>query len=199
MVIPIGIDFDEYQPDYRSYQRPLSISFIGSVDWMPNVEGLNWFLDKVWGQLNKEFPNLKLHIAGRNTPKSMYRMKRKNVQIHGEVPDAIDFINGHSIMVVPLLSGSGMRAKILEGMSLGKVVISTQLGLEGIWAKDGKEVVVADSPEAFINGIRQCVKANSKLEKMGRKAHEFVALNYDGQKIAAELIKAYSSLMVEAV
>ena len=135
IVTPIGLDLEEYPADYSSFRRPISVSFIGSLDWMPNREGLDWFLSKVWQRLTPEFPDLELHVAGRNTPASLYKKRSKNVVIHGEVPNAVDFINQHSIMVVPLLSGSGMRAKILEGMALGKVVMTTQLGLEGIRAK----------------------------------------------------------------
>ncbi|MBL7775228.1 MAG: glycosyltransferase, partial [Saprospiraceae bacterium] len=136
ITVPIGLDCRDYTPDFSSYNRPLSLSFIGSLDWMPNLEGLRWFLQEVWKPLlAAQFPQLELHIAGRNTPDWLRALGLPRVHVHGEVPDAAGFINQHSILVVPLLSGGGMRAKILEGMALGKVVLSTSLGLEGIAAR----------------------------------------------------------------
>jgi glycosyltransferase involved in cell wall biosynthesis len=198
-VIPIGVDSDRYSPDYDSYQKEISISFIGSLDWMPNQEGLKWFLDKVWAKLSKRNPNLSLHIAGRNTPKWISQLKRKNVKVYGEVPCAHKFINEHSIMVVPLLSGSGMRAKILEGMSLGKVVLTTPIGLEGIHAKDKKEVLIAETVAEFEKAINYCYQNKNKLERIGRRAKEFVSTSYDSDALAKDLIKEYSSLMVEVI
>ncbi|MCB0606628.1 MAG: glycosyltransferase [Lewinellaceae bacterium] len=199
IVTPIGTDIDHYLPEYRVFKKEISLSFIGSLDWMPNQEGLVWFLDNIWGKLHRKFPNLELHVAGRNTPDWLMQLNKKNVHIHGEVPDSADFINRHSVMIVPLLSGSGMRAKIIEGMALGKVVITTSLGLEGINAQHRSEVLVADTPEEFIRSIAYCYRKGPELEKMGRKAQEFVARNYDSLEIARKLLKIYQDLLIPAV
>ncbi len=198
VVTPIGIDSKRYEPDYGSFSRPLSLSFIGSLDWMPNLEGLKWFLEETWGLLNRRFPALELHIAGRNTPAWIGRLRLPNVHVHGEVPDAGEFINRHSIMLAPLLSGSGMRAKILEGMALGKVVLATGIGLEGIAARDRSEVLVADTAEQFENAIAFCYGQGAGLEQMGRAARLFVAQHYDSLEIARRLLNAYSTEAVEA-
>lgn len=198
VVTPIGIDPEDYRPDYRSFQAPTTISFIGSLDWMPNQEGLRWFLQKVWSPLI-QIPGLTLHIAGRNTPEWLHRSRLKNVVVHGEVSNAVNFIKEHSIMVVPLLSGSGMRAKILEGMALGKVVMTTRLGLEGITARHGREVLLADTPQEFSALLRQYANDPKKLEYIGRQARAFVVEKYDGDAIARRLAATYGSLMVEAI
>lgn len=197
--VPIGINPDDYRPNFTSYKKHLSISFIGSLDWMPNQEGLLWFLDKVWDRVHHHFPNLTLHIAGRNTPEWILAMKRKNVVIHGEVPSAKRFINKHSLMLVPLRSGSGMRAKILEGMALGKTVISTSVGLEGINARDRTEVLIADTAEEFVKSIQFCYQSNGELKRMGERALDFVGQNYDSRYIARQLMQTYASFMVEAI
>lgn len=194
LVTPIGIDSRHYIAEDASYQRELSISFIGSLDWMPNLEGLQWFLDKVWPQLTQRFPKLTLHIAGRNTPDSMLQMKLKNVHIHGEVPDALEFINQHSVMIVPLLSGSGMRVKILEGMLLGKVVLTTSIGLEGIAATNKKEVLIANQPEEFITAIASCYEGQKQLIHIGQRAQVFVAKKYDNLEIARKVMRKYQQL-----
>jgi len=197
-VAPIGIRSEAYQPDYDSFRQPLSLSFIGSLDWMPNQEGLKWFLSQVWGQLNEKYPEMELHIAGRNTPAGWkHKWPENNIVVHGEVPDASCFINRHSLMVAPLLSGSGMRAKILEGMALGKVVLTTSLGLEGISARHGREVLVADRPAQFVDLIDFCCRQGPQLEGIGRQARNFVAVQYDSLAIARRLLDAYQALTVE--
>jgi glycosyltransferase involved in cell wall biosynthesis len=198
-VIPIGLPTVDYQPDYSSFHRPLSISFIGSLDWMPNQEGLKWFLNGVWGEIQKAYPDVQFHIAGRNTPNWLLQLKKKNIVVHGEVPNAADFINQHSVMVVPLLSGSGMRAKIIEAMALGRVVLSTSVGLEGIAAKNKKEVMIADDPATFLSGIGYCLEQASQLEGMGRAAHRFVNTHYNSLAVGKKLLKAYKALTVEAL
>ncbi|MBX2877150.1 MAG: glycosyltransferase family 4 protein [Saprospiraceae bacterium] len=200
IVTPIGLEMDQYMADYSSYQRPLSISFIGSLDWMPNQEGIKWFLEKVWPKADKKMPGVKLHVAGRNTPDWLLKMRNRNIEVHGEVPNATEFINQHSVMVVPLLSGSGMRAKILEGMALGKVVISTKLGLEGIPAKHRRQVLVADSPEEFIMQLQYCQQLpTEQLRQMGEEAQDFAHKHYDSQETVRALMKRYQELMVGAL
>lgn len=200
-VTPIGVDSRFYQPDYRSYSRPLSLSFIGSLDWMPNVEGLQWLLDRVWPIVQSRHPKLQLHIAGRNTPSWLLRLNRPGIVVEGEVPDASDFINQHSLMVVPLLSGSGMRAKILEGMVLGKAVLSTTVGMEGIGAAHRQEALIADSPEAFAAQIGYALEQQEKgaLKALGCKARAFVLDRYDSRETARRLLQSYAELSVEAL
>lgn len=199
VVTPIGVNSADYQPAFDSYGRDLSLSFIGSLDWMPNQEGLIWFLDTVWAPLSRKFPNLKLHVAGRNTPSWIMAKKVPNVVFHGEVASAADFINGHALMVVPLLSGSGMRAKILEGMALGKVIITTSLGLEGIDARDKEQVLIANDAAEFARAFEFCYQQNGQLEGMGRRARRFVERKYDYLEIARKLTETYASLLVEAI
>ncbi len=195
VVTPIGLDIADYQPNYDTYNKAPSLSFIGALDWMPNYEGLMWFLENVWDRLIERFPSLKFHIAGRHTPPSLMNLKMKNVKVYGEIPDAAKFINEHSIMVVPLLSGGGMRAKILEGMALGKVVLSTQLGLEGIDAKHQQDVLIADTPEAIIDNIAFALDDKNRLQSIGRNAREFVAENFDNLNIARRLEGEYAKML----
>lgn len=194
VVTPIGINGTDYQPDLSSFQKPVSLSFIGSLDWIPNQEGLLWFLENVWPEVSRKHPELEFHIAGRNTPASMLKMKIRNVTFHGEVECSKDFLNAHSIMVVPLLSGSGMRVKILEGMALGKVVLTTSIGVEGIEAGDRQEILRADSPQAFIEQLDFAVKNKAALPHIGSEARELLIAEYDNLNIARRLKRAYSDL-----
>ena len=194
-VTPIGLDCRDYRADFGSFDRPLSLSFIGSLDWMPNQEGLKWFLETVWEPLlAPEFPQLTFHIAGRTAPRWLRRLKMDRVLFHGEVPSSPDFLNRHSVMVVPLLSGGGMRAKILEGMACGKVVLSTTVGMEGIDARHQGECLLADAPAAFADAIRWCYSQGSELESLGRRAQAFCREHYDNLEVGGLLLETYARL-----
>ncbi len=199
VVTPIGLDCRDYRPDERSFQRPLSLSFIGSLDWMPNQEGLRWFLDEVWQPvLAPTFPELTFHIAGRTAPRWLQQLQMERVIFHGEVPNAADFINQHSVMVVPLLSGGGMRAKILEGMAVGKVVLSTRIGMEGIEARHHRECLLADTATEMEEAIRWCYAQGPQLVETGRRAWAFCSTHFDNLEVARMLVEKYSEMQTEA-
>ncbi|MCB0682813.1 MAG: glycosyltransferase, partial [Saprospiraceae bacterium] len=198
VVVPIGIDSDRYRPDDRSFQRELSASFIGSLDWIPNQEGLKWLLQEVWGPVVARHPEMVLHVAGRNPPAWVQDLAGPNVQVHGEVSDAVEFINRHSLMIVPLLAGSGMRVKILEGMALGKVVLTTSVGLEGIAATQREEALIADTPDQFAAAIEWCYGDRDRLRQIGRRARQLIRLQYDNLTTTRQLKKAYDRLLVGA-
>ncbi|MBK9256295.1 MAG: glycosyltransferase [Saprospiraceae bacterium] len=193
MASPIGLNINNYAKIAHSHPTT-DLCFIGALDWMPNMEGLMWFLNNVWPEINNQHPDLKFHIAGRNTPDALLKLNLKNVVVHGEVKDAIEFINNYKVMVVPLFSGSGMRVKILEGMALGKVVITTTLGKEGIHADHGKHLLVADNPETFIDAISHVFESDFNSIQMGLEAKNFVKDFYDHSENASRLLQKYKSL-----
>lgn len=197
VVTPVGLLSRDYAPNIRSFERPVTLGFIGALDWMPNQEGLRWFLDKVWSQISAnqdpQRPNFQLHIAGRNAPNWLKNLKAENVVFHGEVPDAQEFINQHSVAIVPLFSGSGIRVKILEAMMLGRVVLTTSMGLEGIPAQDGEEVLIANSDYDFIEKIEFCRKRPDLLRGIGEQARKFAVDHFDSLDIAARVLSAYES------
>lgn len=194
MVVPIGFAIEDYQPNDDSFTQPLSIGFIGSLDWRPNQEGLEWFLREVWPAVHAKFPALEFHIAGRNTPQRLLDLQAPQVTVHGEVATAQAFINQHSIALVPLFSGSGMRVKILEAMALGKVVLTTSLGLEGIKARPQKEVLLADSKDQFLEQISYCYQQNGALHKIGAAARHLVKQKFDRNQQAKDLL-AYMKVL----
>ena len=152
-------------------------------------------MEQVWPKVLEKIPHAEFHIAGRNTPDWLLNRNWKNVTIHGEVPDAADFINAHNVMLVPLFSGSGMRVKILEGMALGKVVLSTHLGLEGIHAEHNKNVLIADEVEHFVAEIVNCFSNPQLIQTIGKAALEFIHQYYDNVAIARRLLASYKELV----
>lgn len=193
--IPIGLDLKEFDFKEVRSEPPLSVSFIGSLDWMPNIEGLNWFLEAIWPHLSTIFPNLKLHVAGRNCPDWIKQMEGKNVVIEGEVKDSRSFLLKHPLSVVPLLSGSGMRAKIIESMALGRVVITTTLGLEGIAARDKQDILIADTIEEFIRKFRFCYHHQRHLPIISQNARKLVEQNFNHLEIARNVLESYGTMV----
>jgi glycosyltransferase involved in cell wall biosynthesis len=193
-VTPIGLELKDYKRVANKGKIP-TFCFIGSLDWMPNSEGIDWILDKVWPKVLEQVPNAVFHIAGRNTPDSLLTKASKNIIIHGEVPDAADFINSHDVMLVPLFSGSGMRVKILEGMALGKVVLSTDLGLEGIHAKHKEQVLIANTVKDYVNEIVACYQNPNSIQVIGTAAADFIEEHYDNLSIGKRLLDFYTELI----
>lgn len=191
-VTPTGID-DTSSADFSNLEFP-SAFHIGALDWPPNQEGLLWFFDKIWPLVLKKHPNLKFYLAGRNAPARIKNMKVKNMVFVGEVDNAIDFMNSKAIGIVPLLSGSGMRIKIVEGMALGKAMVTTKLGAEGNPAKDGHDLMIADEPEEFANKIIKLLEDRDAFDKMGQNALHFVKDVFDNKRIAQSLLEFYKEL-----
>ncbi len=190
---PTGFDVDGSKLDTSKQEFP-SVFHIGALDWPPNQEGLLWFFDKIWPIVIKKHPHLKFYLAGRNAPDWIKTMKVKNLVYIGEVESAIEFMNSKAIGVVPLLSGSGMRIKIVEGMALGKAQVTTKIGAEGNPAQDGKELMIADEPKEFAAKIMELVENKDLFDSMGKNAYEFVKKEFDNTVITQSLIDFYKSL-----
>ncbi len=192
LVTPTGINSKELKPDFTKIKYP-SIFHLGALDWLPNQEGLIWFFDKVWKNLIKKNPNLKFYLAGRNAP-DFIREKFKNIKnliFLGEIKVAKDFINSHAIMIVPLFSGSGMRIKIIEGMALGKTIITTSIGTEGINSTHKKNILIANSPKSFEKEIQKVLDDKLLFQEIGKNAIVFVKKNFDNENIAKKLMQFY--------
>jgi glycosyltransferase involved in cell wall biosynthesis len=189
-VVPTGIDAGKFDTDRSGIEYP-SLFHIGALDWLPNQEGLMWFLDKAWDALHDRYPDMKLYLAGRNAPDFIRKINLPNVVFLGEVDDAYDFMRSKAIMIVPLLSGSGMRIKIIEGMALGKAIVSTNIGTEGIPTTDGLDIMVANTASGFIDSISSLVNNQELFERIGKNAITFVTENFDNRTIASSLLKFY--------
>src|SRR6218665_1328589 len=142
-VVPFGIDLAQIDAHVETGEEPLSAFHIGAMDWQPNVEGIWWFLENVWNRVHDAYPQLKFYLAGRKMSNELLQLNKANVFVEGEVEDAHDFIRSKGLMIVPLLSGGGMRVKIIEGMALGKIIVTTTLGAEGIAAENNKNIIIA--------------------------------------------------------
>lgn len=168
-----------------------SLFFIGSLDWLPNLEGLQWFIQEVWPALLERMPALQLYIAGRNIPQNHQQLMAKNIKILGEVPDAKAYMNSKKMMIVPLFSGSGMRVKIIEAMALGKPIIATTLAAEGIAYQKDKELIIADTKKEFIEKIYYYMNNSESCKYISKEAINFVKAHHDNDYLIQQLVKFY--------
>lgn len=190
-VCPVGLDINLY-PDPAPVSH-INLFYIGALDWGPNAEGLDWFFTNVWKSITDKHPGIELHIAGRN---SDYYFKRKKeisgIMINGEIDDARAFINNHFIMIVPLFSGSGVRVKILEGMLLGRTVITTPVGAEGLDVTDNKNILIASNAYEFISCIDKVIESPVLARSIGSSARQYVIENFNNLVIAKQLADFYT-------
>lgn len=187
--IPFGVPLE---PMETVDEEPCSLFHLGSMDWLPNIEGVRWFLSQVWPLVHKQIPEVHLYLAGRRMPADLRQLDMEGVSVVGEVPDAMYFINSKQINVVPLLSGSGIRVKIIEAMSAGKVVISTTVGAEGIHYTDGKDLLIADTPEMFVQQIQRCVADPGLCRTIGRNAYNLIVEEYGVERLTQKLLDFYN-------
>jgi len=192
IAIPFAMNPERAKVNDNYVEFP-SIFFLGALDWTPNQGGLIWFINNVWDRLSEKYPNLKFYIAGRNSPSWLRKyFLAKNIVFLGEVPNAYDFMATKAIMVVPLFYGSGMRVKIIEAMAMGKAIISTELGAEGINISNGKNLLIANDPDAFINQIDNMINNPQLYRNVCQSATEFIKENFNNTTIAKHLVDFYN-------
>jgi len=193
IAFPFGIDPEQYPLTTEGPEFP-SLFSIGAMDWIPNLEGTCWFLEKVWPEIHQRFPALPYYIAGRNMPAWLMEKEIPNVRVVGEVEDALKFMSSKAILIVPLFSGSGIRIKIMEGMAIGKPIISTTVGAEGIHYTRDKDIFIADSAEDFIKCISWCIEHKANCQTVGKNARELILRAYNRDNIISELTAFYEKI-----
>lgn len=191
--LPFGVDIEKFDPVFEVGDVP-TFYHIGSMNWMPNEEGIKWFLKNVWDKVLERTPDAKLYLAGRNMPKWLRKTKKKNVFVVGEVADAHEFVNKNNVAIVPLFSGSGMRIKIIESMALGKTVITTLVGAEGILYTEFDNIIIADNVPKMVENICRLYQHPEEAEAIGMNARRLVEEVYDNKKIINRLLIFYDEI-----
>lgn len=194
LFVPFGVGHLELPQEDIAFEEN-SCYHIGSMDWMPNIEGILWFLDEVWGKFSEEMPHIKLCLAGKKMPASLISKETSSVKIIGEIDDFIKFSLQKNIMIVPLLSGAGIRIKIIEAMALGKTIITTSIGAEGIGATHMKEIIICNTQEEFVECLKYCFNEKDEAKMIGQRAKEFVEKYYKKEKIYADLVQRLSTIL----
>lgn len=177
---------------------PFSLFHVGSLDWYPNFEGLEWFLSRIMPELVKLNSSIKLFIYGSGTKKIKLKENiRRNVELIGFVENLTEQILDKDLMIVPLRIGSGIRLKILEMLGMGMNIISTSIGKEGIKAEDTKHILIADSELAFVQRIMEYFKGQYDKEGMSLSAKDLIREYYTWPIIAKKFEDEYLSLIAK--
>lgn len=188
-----GTDEVEYIPEPET--GSLRVGFIGSMDWQPNAEGINWFIESVWPLVLEKVPGVTLHVAGRGLrhPDGILSAG-KDIFCEGEPDDARNFMASNHVMISPLFTGSGIRIKIIEAMSTGRPVVATTVAVAGLIAENGRELTVADDAGSFSDALVKYL-ANPELRyTSGHAATELVRREYDNRTLTAQLLEFYEGL-----
>lgn len=193
IVCPTGYSIEVSDKENDTFEFP-SIFHIGGLDWIPNQEGILWFLDNCWPTIKSQLTKVNFYIAGRNAPNDFVEKLQvyPGVVYCGEVDNSAEFIISKAVMIVPLLSGSGMRIKIVEGLALGKAIVSTTIGAEGIDVEHGKNIIITDSVELFSAKIIQLLENKDLVVKIGQNAKRFASENLDNNKFTRDLYEFYA-------
>jgi glycosyltransferase involved in cell wall biosynthesis len=172
-----------------------TVGHLGALDWIPNQEGILWFLKEVWPLVREKVPQAEFNLAGRNaSPEFTSRVKSLGARFMGEIHDTGAFLRGQSVMVIPVFSGSGIRIKMLEYLSKGKAVVSTSKGAGGIALTPGREAFLTDEPGAFAYAVISLLNSPAERKSMGHQALQFVSKEYDNHALIQGFTKFLEGL-----
>lgn len=189
--VPTGVDV-KFFSDVKRERKPRSIVFLGSMDWMPNIDAVEYFTNEIFPLLKKDFPETKFTIVGRNPPEKVRRLATAdpNVRVTGTVDDVRPFVAESEVMIVPLRVGGGTRIKIFEAMANAIPVVSTAIGAEGLPVKHGEHILLADSPDDFSRCIAQLFRSAEERERIGQNGLSLVSECF-GWEAVNELFENY--------
>ncbi len=194
-VIPNGVDVSHYRPDFES-ESPAHLIYIGSMDWYPNEDAVSFFAEEVLPQVQTNVPDVKFSIVGGNPSARVQKLAdSEGVVVTGRVPEIKPYFAEATVFVVPLRIGSGTRLKILEALAMGKAVVSTAVGAEGLALQDGEEIIIADEPKDFANAVTRLLTDTVLRQQIGEKGRARVEQDYDWRNIGKKLITVYESVI----
>ena len=193
--IPFGVVPEEYTMDVPPIKGAPTFFHLGSMDWLPNEEGIRWLLESVWPKVRRQHPKARLHLAGNKMPQDLLELQAEGVTVKGRVKNALGYMAARHVMLVPLFSAGGMRVKIIEGMALGKTIIATPIGAEGIGHTDGKNILIARTIAEFTDRISGLITEPERVAQLGNEARKLVADKYANDRIVAELLTFYKRLL----
>jgi len=184
-VNPTGVDTQQFQVAPPSTARPPRIVFTGSMDWEPNIDAMEYFCAQIWPRILAEFPDAIFQIVGRNPFAKVERLASSSVQVTGTVPSVTDYLRDASVVVVPLRIGGGTRLKIYEAMAMGKALVSTSIGAEGLSFQNGRDLLLADDASAFAEAILLLLR-DGQVRRRFEQAAVVLAAQFDWSVVTAQ-------------
>lgn len=178
---------------------PRAIYFIGSMKYRPNLEAAAWIIDELWPRIRAMEPECRLTLAGLDFPQALAtRAREVGIDVQRDVPDVRDFAAPFGVMIAPLLSGGGMRVKVLESLAMGKAVVATTIGAGGLDLTPGRDVLIEDDADAFAHAVVRCVRDPDFSCALGNAGRERVRELYDPLRLGAELLEFLEGLSSRA-
>jgi glycosyltransferase involved in cell wall biosynthesis len=196
LVVPNGVDTEFYTPaPVRSVDgRPLALVFTGAMDYLPNADGIRWFLRCVSPKLDKLEIQYKITIVGKNPPADLLAWELPGkIEFTGRVVDVRPYTHSADLFVVPLQVGGGTRLKILEALAMKVPVVSTRVGAEGLELHDGIHLRVVDDASTMAQTIAELSALPDRGQEMAHRGREYVSKKYDWAAVTAPLSRFYAS------
>jgi glycosyltransferase involved in cell wall biosynthesis len=184
-------------PDKDETIKPThrTVFHIGSMDWEPNIKGVKWFIKEVWPKVLDLVPDAQLHLAGRKMKKNDPEYCGDQITVHGEVEDALQFMQSFQVMIAPLFSGGGMKVKLIEGMATGKGIVTTPIGAEGIHMVHLKHAQITDNADDFANAVVRYFRNPGMLTDCSSNAVYLAQEEHDIKKSSQRIVDFYYSLI----
>ena len=174
-VVPTGVDLTQYRPD-RSVPEPRPIvTFVGAMDWEPNVDGVEYFAGEIWPAIQAEIPEAKFRIVGRNPDRRVKKWASQSIEVTGRVPSVVEYLQQSAVVIVPLRIGGGTRLKIYEAMATAKAVVSTTVGAEGLDVHHGRDIMLADDSASFAQAVIMLLRDRELRRRYENAAAETAA------------------------
>jgi glycosyltransferase involved in cell wall biosynthesis len=194
-VIPNGVDIELYQPDHE-LEEETTLIYTGSMDWFPNEDAAIYFIEEILPIIQTKCQNLKFYVVGQSPTERLKRYgNRPGVVVTGRVDDVKPYFARATVYVVPLRIGGGTRLKILEALAMGKAVVSTSVGAEGLNLTAGDGIMIADEPAKFADGVFQLMEDKSMRRELGENGRRRVKTEYDWRRIGEKLQGMYEAVV----
>jgi glycosyltransferase involved in cell wall biosynthesis len=193
-VVPTGVDTQLYQVAPASTATPPRIVFTGSMDWEPNIDAVEYFCGQVWPRILAEFPDAIFQIVGRHPFAKVQRLASKSVQVTGTVPSVADYLRDATVVVVPLRIGGGTRLKIYEAMAMGKALVSTSIGAEGLSFQNGRDLLLADDAASFADAILLLLR-DAEVRRRLELAAVQLAAQFDWSVVARQFAEVLQGVV----
>jgi glycosyltransferase involved in cell wall biosynthesis len=193
-VVQTGVDTTYFSPAPDA-ARPAHLVFTGSMDWLPNEDGVVHFVEEILPRIRSRMPGVTFSIVGRAPTPAVRRLAdQTGIEVTGRVDDVRPHVAAAHVYVVPLRIGGGTRLKIFEAMAMGKAVVSTTIGAEGLPVTDGRDIVIADGPEAFADAVVRVIDQPEVRQRIESAARRLVVERYDWSSVAGDFEAALAQV-----